>query len=128
MAHMTGVAQEILALERQRLDAAVEGRTDVLQALLHHNLVYSHSNGLLDTFDSMIDKIDSGYFDYQRIETSEQRVILEGETAVITGRQDAEVLVDSKMVLLRNRTLSVWVRAGESWKLIAFQPTPLGWI
>lgn len=112
-------------LEEKRLAAALSGDVDALRNLFHPELVYTHTYGERDDYDSMLTKIADGVFEYRSIEHVEERISVVGDTAIIVGSQRAEIVVGGAIRHIHNATLAVWVGAGEDWRLIAFEPTPL---
>jgi len=117
--------EKIRELERRRLNAAVDVDMDTLRSLLHPHLLYAHSNGARDSRETLLARIVSGYYSYKWITATDDEILIEGDLALITAVQDAEVLVGQNQLRLHNGTLSVWVNGGEEWQLIAFQPTVL---
>ena len=118
------VEQQIRELEDQRYAAMERGDADAIEALLHPQAVYTHSNGARDTRSSLVDKVRQGHFVYGPIEHPVQTVVVVGDTAVVTGDMRARVLVEGVARTLDNCALAVWTREGEGWLLLAYQPTP----
>lgn len=117
------VEQEILALEDRRC-AAMTGRdADALAALLHDDLVYTHSSAVVDDKASYVESIRSGRTRYHSIRRTDQRVRAYGDTAFVTGRAEIEVDVDGQHKSLRLRYLDAWTRTREGWKFVAWQST-----
>jgi hypothetical protein len=52
--------EEILALEEKRFAAMVSGDLGALDALLHQDLVYTHSSAVVDTKASYLEAIRTG--------------------------------------------------------------------
>ena len=115
----------VRSLEEQRHRAAVSADIKMLMQLWHPHLTYTHSLGQRDTYHTMIEKVSSGYFDYQWIDHRETAITIENDTALVYGIQHGEVFVGAKNVRLHNATLAVWTRQEGVWRLIAFQPTVL---
>lgn len=118
------VAKQISALEARRYQAMTDGDTDTLAELFSPDLVYSHSDATTDSKQSYLDRLASGYFDYGPLEHPEHSVLLHGDCAVVLHDMRGEVLVDGTTKrVLNSRALAVWVKDGERWRLLAFQPT-----
>jgi ketosteroid isomerase-like protein len=116
--------EEVVELERLRYDAVVAGDFDAFAAVCHPDLVYTHSTGVTDTLESYVAKCRDGYYDYHRIDHPVTKVVLHGDVALVLGEMNADITAGGARKQLRNSCLAVWVRAGETWKLIGYQPTP----
>ena len=123
-AHETTVS-EVTVLEEERFAAMLGGDAPTLERLLHDALGYGHSNAGRETKATFIAKIAGGVLDYTRIDHPITEILLSGDTAVVVGTMNASVRIAGKPVELNGSTISVWVRAGEGWQLLAFQPTPI---
>ncbi|MGA8005597.1 MAG: nuclear transport factor 2 family protein [Burkholderiales bacterium] len=119
------VEREILALEDRRC-AAMTGRdADALAAMLHDELVYTHSSAVVDDKASYVEAIRSGRTRYHSIKRSEERVRAYGDTAFVSGRAEIEVDVNGQHKSLRLRFLDAWTRTREGWKFVAWQSTAI---
>ncbi|MCG5236174.1 nuclear transport factor 2 family protein [Xanthobacter oligotrophicus] len=113
-------------LEERRYAAMLDADIPTLDALLSDQLVYTHSNATVDGKASYLAKVADKYFDYLDIAHPEEQLILNGSAVLVIGRMTARVVVEGKTQRhLNNRTLTVWVREGEAWRVAAFQPTPI---
>jgi ketosteroid isomerase-like protein len=117
------VAKQISALEARRYQAMTDGDVDTLAELFSPGLLYSHSDATTDSKQSYLDRLASGYFDYGPMEHPEHSVLVRGDCAVVLHDMRGEVLVEGKTRVLNSRALDVWVKDGERWLLLAFQPT-----
>ena len=117
------VEQDILALEDRRCAAMTAGDADALAALLHDDLVYTHSSAAVDDKASYLDAIRSGRTRYHSIERAAERVRTYGDTALVDGTAQIEVDVDGKHKSLRLRFLDAWTRTPQGWKFVAWQST-----
>jgi ketosteroid isomerase-like protein len=116
--------KEILSLEDKRY-AAMTGRDfGALEALLHEQLLYTHSSGLTDTRASWLDAMKSGKTRYKSAALSERKVRLLGDTALVTGKAQIEAEVNGQPRTLRLSFLNAWTKTPQGWKFIAWQSTP----
>ncbi|OAT66268.1 DUF4440 domain-containing protein [Mycobacteroides immunogenum] len=115
----------ILALEDARYQAVLNGDFEAFRHLCHPDLVYTHSDSVRDSLDSYLEKCTAGYYTYQWTEHPVDEVLIVGDTAVVVGRMRAGITVDGSPKELNNNCIAVWVRSGDSWLLLSFQPTPL---
>ena len=116
--------ETITALERQRFDAVVAGDFDAFAAVAHPELMYTHSNGVTDTLESYLRKCRDGFYVYHQIDHPITKIVIVDDVALVLGEMNADLTSGGTRKRLNNASLAVWVRAGESWQLIAYQPTP----
>ena len=114
----------ITELERRRFAAMVAGDFDDFAALCHPDLIYTHSTAVTDTLDSYLAKCRDGFFDYHQIDHPVTKVVVAGDVGLVLGEMNADLTIGGTRKQLRNSSLAVWVRDGDSWKLIGYQPTP----
>ncbi len=116
---------QILDLETARYRAVIDGDFEAFRRLCHADLVYTHSDSARDTLGSYIDKCQSGFYTYSRIDHPVEDVLVVGDTAVVVGQMSASITAGGKPKELRNNSIAVWVKDTGSWLLLAYQPTPL---
>jgi len=119
------VEATIRALEDVRYAAVIDGEIETFVALSHPDLAYTHSDATTDTLESYREKLRSGFYVYHRIDHPVDRIVVSGDTAVVVGEMHAEITAGGKRKTLANKSLAVWVREGDDWRLLAFQPTVL---
>jgi ketosteroid isomerase-like protein len=117
------VAGQIRALEARRYQAMTDGDIAALDDLLSADLVYAHSDATRDTKQSYLDRIATGFFDYGPLDHPEAAIVVHGDCAIVAGDMRGEVQVAGQQRVLNSSALAVWVREGEKWLLLAFQPT-----
>jgi hypothetical protein len=115
---------KIVALEDRRYQAVVDGDYDTFADLCHRRLVYTHSLGDRDTLSSYLEKLRKGFYRYHRIDHPIEDIVLIGDTALVLGQMNADLTVNGTQKSLANSALSVWIRDGDTWKFLAYQPTP----
>jgi ketosteroid isomerase-like protein len=116
--------KEILALEDKRYAAMTGGDFGALEALLHDQLLYTHSSGLTDTKASWLEALKSGKTRYKSAALSDRKVRMLGESALVTGKGQIEAEVNGQPRSLRLVFLNVWTKTPKGWKFIAWQSTP----
>ena len=123
---MSGVTEEITALEEKRFRLMLVKDADTLEELLDEALVYTHSFGDRDTRESYLQKFREDFFDYHRIDHRIDGIVTRGNAAIVTGFMSAQVTVGGQQRTIENVYTAVWGReVGMPWQLVAFQPTPL---
>jgi ketosteroid isomerase-like protein len=118
-------ARAVLAAEDARYAAMTAADLGALDALLAPELSYAHSSGVRDTKDEYLAKLRSGYYVYRRVDHPVERVEVTGDCALVVGRMTADLDVDGVPKTIDNLALTVWTRAGGTWRLLAYAPTPL---
>ena len=120
------VSSAVQAVEDRRWAAQIEGDADSLAALLADELTYTHSNGVVDSRDSYLEKVAEGFFDYRSEVRSDTAVTTIGDCAIVTGRVEFEVVVGgSRQVRLDSRYSTVLVQRDGRWLVVCYQSTPI---
>jgi ketosteroid isomerase-like protein len=117
------VEQTVLKLEQQWEDALTHSDTRALGALYDDTLIYTHSNGKVDTKSSYIKAIQSGATRYESMKRDEIKVSVYGQMAVVTCHWDLHVQSQGNKIDMNARYLHVYVHQSEGWKLVAHQST-----
>lgn len=113
---------EVLAGALDR--AFVERDFDVLDAVLHRDLIYMHSTGVIDDRKTLGDKLRSGGLDYTRFDRWLLRETSQGATRVLVHELHVSVTVDTNTLELNLQPMTVWVETVEGWQLLAFHSLP----
>jgi len=117
--------ERVLALDAERYAAFLGSDVGRLDQLLDDRLGYGHSNTLRDTKAALLDKLASGSLRYSRLDHGVLDVtVANADTVLVHGTMNASAVSAGTALVLDSVTLSVWVRAGADWRLLAFQPTP----
>ena len=116
---------DALAREEQRWAALISNDFEALDSLVHASLTYTHSNAAVDTKESWIGSVTSGFVDYRSVEREDVAIISSGSTAVITGKATFVVGVQDSEITIVARFTSVWVNENDQWKFFAWQNTPI---
>lgn len=116
---------EILALGDRRYRAMTSQDWSALEALLHDDLVYTHSSGAVDTRASWLASMKSGKTKYKSARCAERKVRILGDVALVSGRADFEAEVNGQARSLKLCFLEAWTRTPQGWKFVAWQATPL---
>ena len=116
---------QVLAAEDRRYEALIGPDLPALERLFHDRLSYAHSNGVRDTKAQYLAKIESGFYDYSRLDHPVDRVDVVGGTVVVSGRMNADLLVDCAPKSLDVLATAVWTRDAGDWQLLAYASTPI---
>ena len=90
-----------------------------LEALLHPDCLWGHSDGRLQSRGDYADALITGRSAFHVIETSDEVVSRFGDVAVVDQTFAAEGSSAGKPVRPRLRTTLVWKLDGGDWRLIA---------
>ncbi|HEY8614581.1 MAG TPA: nuclear transport factor 2 family protein [Roseomonas sp.] len=117
---------EIRSLEARRYAAMKAGDTQALGALLSDRLVYAHSNATTDSKASYLATLTDGSLRYLDISFETHSVLDAGPgAAAALGRMSARVFRYGGEREIAAMTLALWTKEGDSWRLLAYQPTSL---
>lgn len=114
---------EIISAEAQRFKAQVEQNTEALQLLLHDDLQYLHSNGLMESKADFISSVQSGKITYQKMFSVESRLRRFGKTAIKTGLVEVGGLYQGKSFEMQLYYTSVYRKERGRWQLLNWQST-----
>ena len=118
--------QDILALENRRYTAMVAADKAALNELLADDLIYTHSNAVIDTKQSYIDGILSGRWAYAKAERPEETISVFGDCARVTGHVRLTLKnADGTTRQVNGRFLNLWLKRGGQWQMAAWQSTPI---
>jgi hypothetical protein len=82
--------KDVLELEDRRFSAMVAEDFKSLDALVHDELVYTHSSSLVDTKVSWLESMRLRKTRYRKVACSNRKVRVFGDVALITGSADIE--------------------------------------
>lgn len=116
--------KEILELEDRRLAATVAEDFAALEALVHDELIYTHSSGVVDTKASWIESMRTRRTRYRKVTPGARKVRFYGDTALVTGHADIEAEIGGAPKSLRLMYLIVWTKTPQGWKFVAWQSAP----
>lgn len=117
---------DIRALEDRRYKAMVSADRAVLEELLADDLIYTHSNAVIDTKQSYIDGILGGRWAYAAAERPVEDIDVFGDCARVTGHVRLTLKnPDGTTRGVNGRFLNLWLKRNGKWQLAAWQSTPI---
>ena len=119
------VEEELNVLEQRRYQALIAGDWQALDALLSDEFFYNTAAGALLTKDAFVDFMKSGAVVVKKAVREDAGVREYGNVALVTGVVHVDVTLKGEDKTINTRYLHVWVRDGQSWKLVARQATYL---
>ncbi|MEO0726579.1 MAG: nuclear transport factor 2 family protein [Bacteroidota bacterium] len=115
--------EDIFQSEQQRFKAQVQQDGKALQLLLHNDLYYLHSNGLVETKADFIASVNSGKITYQEMFPIERSLKRFGKTAIITGLVLVRGLYQGQSFDIKLYYTSVYRKESGRWQLLNWQST-----
>lgn len=119
------ITRVVLEHEKRWADALLANNTQALEMLYSDQLVYTHSNGVVDDKKKYIENIRSGASAYKSIERDDIKCMVYGKTAIVTSHSLFQVQNKDQSIIANTRMIHVWVKEGKNWKLVAHQTTRL---
>jgi hypothetical protein len=111
--------QAVADLSLRKFDWLVHQQTDSLQMLLHDELLYIHSNGLVETKQEMLQNNQSGELTYISVKTDSLQVRMINSTAIVTGEGLFNGVINETRFEARLLFTEVYIRQNDAWKLIS---------
>jgi hypothetical protein len=119
--------KEVLTAERTFLGALESKDFKVVSQMLHPELRYIHSNGIIETRDEYFQRAETLHYDYERIDTRDIQVKIFGETAITSGKMEMLESTAGRLPkrLLHLQYVHVWLRSPSGCRLLFRQTTRL---
>lgn len=116
--------KEILGLEDRRFAAMIAKDFGALEAMVHEQLLYTHSSGVTDTKASWLDSMRSGSVKYKSASCSARKVRIVNDVALVNGAAHIEAEIDGQARTLKLLFLNAWAKTPQGWKFVAWQSCP----
>ena len=120
----SGDIAELSKLEQVWNDAYVHGKVEPLEQLLADDLIVTMTDMAVLTKAQSIGLLRSGHLKFPRYETSDIRIRVYSDAAVVTGRLQRTRTVDGKNVDDDWRFTKVYVRRSGKWQVVAWHASP----
>lgn len=120
-------AQEVLKIEKQRFTAMVNNDTSYLYKILADSLLYIHTDGHIDSKQSLLNTLAQGDLDYKQMELKEITYKVYEKIIILSGTMDVIVFSKKagKTLDLNIHYLDVYQYNYNGWQLIAWQSSKL---
>jgi ketosteroid isomerase-like protein len=119
----TGIEADVLRADDRRFEAMRGGDWAALDAALADDLTYVHSTARLESKAEHVANLRAGKPHYRGIAPRERRVRVHGGIGVVNGVSEMHVERDGKEQRFTVRYLAVYAKAGDHWRMIAWQST-----
>ena len=113
--------RKLIALEKQRFLAMTQKDTLFLQKVLADDLIYTHSNALIETKKDFLTSIQIGKIIYKSLESEEIKVRIYEKTAIINGLVHVVGALNGKEFDIHLRYVDVYHKNKMGWQLVAWQ-------
>jgi ketosteroid isomerase-like protein len=115
------IPDDVRLADERRTAATRNADIEMLATVLDDDVIYGHSNGVVDTKASYLEALSSGRLRYRTLDTTIDRVIELDGTVVLHGSMAATIEAEGKVFQLAAVYLSVWRRAIDGCTMVAFQ-------
>ena len=116
-------AEAVRSAEVARFKAMTTNDLKGLATLLGDDLVYTHSNALVDSKASYIESISSGRLKYVSVEPRDTQVRVYGTTAIINATAAVTSISNGTTASSQLRYTDVWVLRDGRWQMVSWQST-----
>ncbi len=117
--------EALLASNAARFTAMVRADFRGLDTLLAPELIYVHSDGVVESKAEYLARLRTGRLRYQAIEPDDLEARVYGGAGLVTGRSRMQVKAGPKLLRFSIRFTSVYRRGRGGWVLVAWQATRL---
>lgn len=113
--------QEVEKTLEMLRQAILDGDSAKLNALTDADLSYGHSLGKIENKQQFVGALASGTSDFERMDITDQSIVVKGKTAMVRHTVSAKVTDAGKMSEVKLAVLLVFVKEDKQWKLLARQ-------
>jgi len=117
-------AQQVLEAAKRRADALAAGDAHTLRQLMHPALQWTTFKGEVLSLDQYIEGNTGGALVWRSQRLDDRRVVVVGDTAVLTALVTDEVQKDGHELTFSLRLTQTWVRASSGWQCLAGHAGP----
>jgi hypothetical protein len=111
------VSEAVSTLRKALLDP----EKTTLEKILHEDLSYGHSSGLIETKTMLITSLTTNESDFKTMDLQEQTVKVVGKNAIVRHKLFAETTNKGVASTAKLNVLLVFVKVKGEWKLLARQ-------
>ncbi|MFN0171635.1 MAG: nuclear transport factor 2 family protein [Bryobacteraceae bacterium] len=117
--------EALRAAEQQWSDATTKMDYAALDKILANDLIYTHSNGVVDNKAQFIESLKNGTRKYESVQIEEMTVRNYGKTAAVAGKVKMVITARGQTSPRQMRFLRFWVKNKGQWQLVAHQSAQL---
>ncbi len=101
--------------------AILDGDKTTLEKISAEKLTYGHSSGQIENKEEFVAALATGKADFTRIDISDQKILITGNTAIVRHVLKGEVVLSGNTTPVNLSVMLVWQKQGKDWKLLARQ-------
>jgi len=116
-------SDDVLRADDRRFEAMRKGDWAALDATLADDLTYVHSTARLESKAEHMANLRAGKTHYRGIVPSDRRARVHGDVGIVNGVSEMHVENAGKEQRFTIRYLAVYAKAGNNWRMIAWQST-----
>ena len=114
---------DVLQADDRRFDAMRKSDWAALDAVLADDLTYVHSTARLESKSEHVGNLKAGKPHYRGIAPRDRTARVHGTVGIVNGVSEMHVENAGKEQRFTVRYLAVYVKAGDNWRMIAWQST-----
>lgn len=111
--------------DAKRIEALLKADASALETILAKDLTYTHSNGKVDTKESLLEGLKAGTIKYLGVTLADPKYQVYGNTVIVTGLADIKVQSGPNEMAFKARFIEIWTRQRNEWRFAAWQTTRL---
>ncbi|HLP94035.1 MAG TPA: nuclear transport factor 2 family protein [Saprospiraceae bacterium] len=119
------LAESVLQFELKRFEAMTRADTTALRAMLSEDLMYVHSNALIERKQDHLNAIAAKKLIYKSMKREQANVRLYGKTAVVNGTVAVQGVLQNNDFALRLLYTAIYRKKGKHWHLVNWQSTKI---
>jgi ketosteroid isomerase-like protein len=110
--------QEVLAVHEKRRQATLNGDANTVASMMTDDLTFTHANAVVETKEQFIDALKTKRLQYKTLADEDLQVRVKGSTGVVSGT--VHIVVDAAGTEYDLRVLftELWVKEGDTWKMM----------
>lgn len=122
-AQTDGTQQEVLAAHEQRRSATLNGDANTVASMMTDDLTFTHANAVVETKEQFVEALRSKRLQYRTLTDEDLQVRVKGNTGVVSGT--VHIVVDAAGTEYDLRVLftELWVKEGDTWKMMLWHAT-----
>lgn len=113
--------QEVAKAVDKMTQAMLHKDIKTLGALTSDNVTYGHSSGKIQNKEEFIADIETGRSGFNTLEMKNQKINMNGETALVRNHFSAEAVNSGKVVPTEIENFQIWQKQKGHWLLIGRQ-------
>ena len=116
------VSQAVETATKSLIEAMLKPNEQVLNKLTSDKLSYGHSSGTVETKKQFVQTLISRASVFEEIQTTEQTVAVQGNTAIVRHTLNAKTNDPGKgPANIRLGIMLIWVKSNDGWQLFGRQ-------